>query len=119
MLSRRWWLFFAFSVEYEHVPPDLDQRRVCLLGGFGGDGFGGFRLERAPEDFDFHLLVPLKLLVNLTRRLRSEAILANVDGGILLFQHVLNVAFHFCRYLAQFPSSPSFFSTGCGSANRS
>ena len=94
-------LFFVASVKYEHVSSNLNKRRVCLLSSFGGDSFGGFRLERAPEDFDFHLLVLLQLLVNLTHRLGSEAIFANVDGWLFLFQHVLNVEFHSRLYFFQ------------------
>jgi hypothetical protein len=109
---------FASSVEYEHVPSNLNQRRACLLSSFRRDGFGGFRLERGLEDFDFHHLVLVQLLIDILRRLLSETFFAHVNGGFLLFQLVFNVSFHSGCYLAQFLSSPSSASTGFESASR-
>ena len=66
-----WLLFFVSSVEYEHVPPDLDERRVALLSSFSRDGFGCFLLQGTGQNPDFHHLGFLQLLLNLSLDLRS------------------------------------------------
>ena len=89
------------------MTPNLNQSSTSLLSSFGCYRLSSIiSLQSGRQNSNFHHLVPLQLLLNFAYQLRSQAVFANPDGWILVFQYVPNMALHSGGYFAQVPFAP-------------